>query len=588
MHQYRWLRALAKGFLRLILLVPVVAILLAVLVDRGPSGTPRLSLFPLALVALDPFAWTCLRNSLIFATISSFAALILGVGLGWIVARRRFWGRTALYGAVAALSAAAPAFLALGVLGLLGPPYGWPWPFSTGSQGASLESWRGLTLWVVWFWTSLPGGVALVMLTTVSSVERLSASWEDAARLAGAGPFRAWRDVSWPLVRPFAARAAALVFSLALVEPGAPLVLGLRRTIAFQIVDSATRPDPFPRLAIWAVMAGLIAWTGWILIRRWGGAGILSNRGNDSVKAGASRPIRRTSFFRAVGSSFLLGSWVILGWLPMLGLVRLATGDAWNSGPAVAGAIRGLPVLLRHLGEPPLPQFAFNSLLLGLEVVLVLMVLAWLVGTEAHSSSVRTGWMRWEQLLTLMPPLVQGVGVLSLSWLAGLAAGLSVDRESWRQIAIACEKFSQFTNVDRNPWILLIGSVGLALVGAVLKSGHRTFDLELSHSKAAFDAARLAGASKLRARALSIPRQRRRWLGLFILIWALGATNLSPALLFTPWTDGRTVTPGVLVLADGPGEARAQAAALALCVVAVNLAALAVARLTSALPRADS
>jgi len=573
------------------LLVPVVAILLAILVDRGPSGNGRLSLFPLALVALDPFAWTCVRNSVIFASVSSFAALILGVGLGWIVARRRFWGRTALYGAVAALSAAAPAFLALGVVGLLGSPRGWPWPFSrsdVGSQGASLESWRGLTLWVVWVWTGLPGVVALIMMATVSSVERLVASWEDAARLAGAGPFQAWRNVNWPLVRPLAARAAALVFSLALVEPGAPLILGLRRTIAFQIVDSATRPDPFPRLAIWAVMAGLIAWTGWILICRWGGPGIRSNRGNHLLKAGTSRPIRRASFFRAVGSTLLLGSWVILGWLPMLGLVRLAMGDAWNEHNSVAGAVRGLPVLLRHLGEPPLPQLAFNSLFLGLEVALVLMVLAWLVGTDAHSSSVRTGWMRWERSLTQMPPLVQGVGVLSLSWLTGLAAGLSVDGESWRRLAIACERLSQFTNVDRNPWILLIGSVGLALVGAVLKSGQRTFDLGPSHLNAAFDAARLAGASRSRARSLSIPRQRRRWLGLFILIWALAATNLSPALLFTPWTDGRTVAPGVLVLADGPGEARAQAAALAVCVVAVNLVALAIARLTSALPRADS
>jgi iron(III) transport system permease protein len=574
------------------LLVPVVAILLAVLVDRGPSGTTRLSLFPLALVALDPFASTCVRNSLIFATISSFAALILGVGVGWIVARRRFWGRTALYGAVAALSAAAPAFLALGFVGLFGPPYGWPWPFSTGgpgtSQGASLESWRGLPLWVVWFWASLPGGVALVMLTTVSSVERLVTSWEDAARLAGAGPFRAWRDVSWPLIRPIAARAAALVFSLALVEPGAPLILGLRRTIAFQIVDSATRPDPFPRLAIWAVLAGLIAWTGWIMIRRWGGSGILSIRGNDSViKAGTSSPIRRASFFRAVGSTFFLGSWVILGWFPMLGLVGLALGDARNNGASGVGApLPGLPVLLRHLSEPPSPQLAFNSLLLGLEVALVLMVLAWLVGTDAHSSSVRTGWMRWEQSLTLIPPLVQGVGVFSLSWLAGLAAGLPVDGESWRQLAIASERLSHLTNVDRNPWMLLIGSVGLALVGAVLQRGLNTVDLDGSRPNAAFDAARLAGASRSRARALSIPGRRGRWLGRFLLIWALAATNLSPALLFTPWTDGRNVAPGVLVLADGPGEARAQAAALALCIVAVNVAALAVGRLTSALPRA--
>jgi len=260
MKEYGWLRALGHSFLRLILIAPVVAVSMAILVDRGPSGNARLSLFPIALMALDPFVWTCFRNSLIFAGVSATSALILGVGLGWIVARRRFWGRAALHGGIAALAAVAPAFLALGLVGLLGPPYGWPWPFSpsgVGFHGASLESWRGLSLWVVWVWTSLPGGVALVVIATVSAVERLETSWEDAARLAGAGPFRAWRDVQWPLVRPSVARVTALVFSLALVEPGAPLILGLRRTIAYQIVDSATRPDPFPRIAIWAVIAGL-------------------------------------------------------------------------------------------------------------------------------------------------------------------------------------------------------------------------------------------------------------------------------------------------------------------------------------------
>ena len=50
--------------------------------------------------------------------------------------------------------------------------------------------------------------------------------------------------------------------------------------------------------------------------------------------------------------------------------------------------------------------------------------------------------------------------------------------------------------------------------------------------------------------------------------------------------DGRTVAPGILVLADGPEDARLQAAVLALGAMAVNLAALSVARLTSALPRA--
>ena len=54
----------------------------------------------------------------------------------------------------------------------------------------------------------------------------------------------------WPIVRPAAARAAGIIFLLAIVEPGAPLVLGLRRTLAFQIVD-ARRVRAHFRAAVW-------------------------------------------------------------------------------------------------------------------------------------------------------------------------------------------------------------------------------------------------------------------------------------------------------------------------------------------------
>ena len=70
-----------------------------------------------------------------------------------------------------------------------------------------------------------------------------------------------------------------------------------------------------------------------------------------------------------------------------------------------------------------------------------------------------------------------------------------------------------------------------------------------------------------------------------LLVWALAATNLTPALLFEPWTGGQSVAPTVVLLASGPGDIPAQAAALALCAIAANLAALVIAHATSAFPR---
>ena len=86
-------------------------------------------------------------------------------------------------------------------------------------------------------------------------------------------------------------------------------------------------------------------------------------------------------------------------------------------------------------------------------------------------------------------------------------------------------------------------------------------------------------------RRLGQPLPLARWLAGCFLVWSLAATNLVPALLFEPWIDGRTIAPAVVHLAAGPADARAQAAALALCAIAINLAALAVARVSSALPR---
>ena len=79
---YRWLRAATRGAVGLLTVLPALALLLAVLVDRGADGELRDLAFPLALFASDPFAWTCVRNSLIFAT-AAHRALADRSALGW-------------------------------------------------------------------------------------------------------------------------------------------------------------------------------------------------------------------------------------------------------------------------------------------------------------------------------------------------------------------------------------------------------------------------------------------------------------------------------------------------------------------------
>jgi ABC-type Fe3+ transport system permease subunit len=583
----RWMRSVTRGLLGSLTVVPVVALVLAVLLDRGPAGEVRGSFFPTALMALDPFVWTCARNSLIFAAVVTATALVAGVGLGWLMARLRFWGRTVPRAAAASSLAASPVILALGLVGIWGIPHSWPWPISArgaGDEGVSLEAWRGVPLWLFWIWSTLPGAVAMVMLSTAAAVERIEPAWEDASRLAGAGRFRTWRSLIWPLIRPAAARAVALIFPLALVEPGAPLILDLRRTLAFQIVEAARRPDPFPRIAVWAVMAGLMALAGRLLLLGWGGPPILG-RSAIGRSADRDRPLaRRSGMPMVISGTLALATAAVVGWLPVLGLFRLVLYRRPNPVASDDGAARSFAELIRPVFEPPMPLLAANSLFLGLEVAMGIVILARLVRPVPRARSSRAIASSLVRPLALMPPLLQGVGILALPWLAGLVSSSLRTIHRFEGLADRLADLARELNLERNPWILLVSVVGLTVGLRFLQSGQWTAESESDELRSGRDAALLAGVSPVRARAVASWRPAR-WIGRFVLATCFAATCLTPALLFTPWMDGRTIAPGIVILADGPDDARLQAAALALTALAANITALVAARLTSAWPR---
>ena len=491
-----------------------------------------------------------------------------------------------------ALIGAPPAFLALGILGLVGQPHAWPWPFVTEAMtgpGASLESWQGLPLWIAWVWTTVPGAAVVVALAALGPVERLERSWEDAARLTGASPGRIARSLSWPIVRPSALRAAALVFLFALVEPGAPLILGLRRTLAYQIVDLAGRPDPFPRLAVWAIMAGLFGLAGWAALRWRAGSPIIGHPESAAAMSRNSRYPRTASPLRAVASTLLMATWALAGWLPVAGLIRIAVSPIRSQGDSSQGPLGALLELVRRIGEPPVPQLAANSLVFGIEVACAIMVLAWIVGPDQNVRPGRATWWRVIRPIAHPPPLILAVGFVALPWLGGLASRL-LDDAGRPGPARVLEDLAAALDPYRNSWFAMICCVALTLAPRLFLSWRRAPGLGPlpKCSRSAYEAALVAGALRARAGWFSAPRRRGRWLGRFVLVWALAATNLTPALLFAPWTDGRTVAPGIVALAGGAGEEPAQAAALALLAVAVNVGALFLARLTSALPLSEA
>jgi ABC-type Fe3+ transport system permease subunit len=506
--------------LSLLLLAPGFSALL----DRGPDGSARLSVFPIALAIFDPFVRECARNSAVVAGLVAGLSMVLGVGLGHAAGPRRTWGRPPMVLLSRTPMAAGPLLIAPGVWLVMGGPGGWEWLSARSLLGWSAED---LARWSALVWVGLAWGAPMVALATESALRRVEPSWLEAARAAGASPARAWRDVVWPALRPEASRAAATVFTLALAEPAGPMVLGLRRTLAIQILGAASRLDQPTRAATVALIAILIALVARAAILRWGGPSILG------PGSGPSFPPTPAGRGRGMASLLALAAWSCFAAGPVAALlwrltdpVRGATAGQWSS------------LLVGWLAEPGVSDWAANALMVGgIAVGLDFLILPAIHGRGpmAGNGPARLIVRGFEAI----PPMALAVGAMALPWLIGAAADRAGGSVGHGLRALARE-----LSPARSPGFLLVAAVACGRLPTLVRAA----DLARDRSRPVLaDAALLMGASRRRARRAA----QNRWLGIvparpLILSMALASTSLAPALLLAPGSERRTLAPAVL------------------------------------------
>jgi hypothetical protein len=182
-----------------------------------------------------------------------------------------------------------------------------------------------------------------------------------------------------------------------------------------------------------------------------------------------------------------------------------------------------------------------------------------------------------------MPPLVQGVGVLATLVVGGQVLRALKALPGMTGPAARIAELAPELAVARNPWPILTVAVGLSVGTRLLQSWRRAAERRPDEWRSGLDAALLAGSTLGRARGVAALRPAR-WIGALGLAAALATVNLVPALLFSPWMDGRIVGPAMLVLADCRADTRLQATALAVLMIAGNLVGLCAARLAPAPP----
>src|SRR5205823_2004070 len=88
----RFLHLMGRGMrvvFGLLLMLPILALVPSTILDVGPGGSPRTSLFPWALVIWDPFLRVCTWNSLAMAAGVAAVSTILGLCAALIAMGRR-------------------------------------------------------------------------------------------------------------------------------------------------------------------------------------------------------------------------------------------------------------------------------------------------------------------------------------------------------------------------------------------------------------------------------------------------------------------------------------------------------------------
>jgi thiamine transport system permease protein len=217
------------AFVGLFFLWPVANILA---LGIAPGGS--LALGGVFAAWREPYVLDVMLFTIGLATVSTALTLLLGLPVAWVFARFDFPGRR-----VARALTVVPFVLPTVVVGsaflaLLGPRS----PLNAAAEailGPDVPQVRldgtaaAIVIAHVFY------NVAVVVRLVGGLWEHLDVRSEEAARVLGASPWRAFREVTWPLLRPAVISAASIVFLFTVTSFGVVLLLGGPRDTTLEV-----------------------------------------------------------------------------------------------------------------------------------------------------------------------------------------------------------------------------------------------------------------------------------------------------------------------------------------------------------------
>ena len=343
-------------------------------------------------------------NALYLAIVTTVLASVLAVPLAYLQARTAFFGKR-LFGATILVPMILPPFVgAIGLKQVLGP---------YGVLNAILAH-VGLSdpaSAVDWFRVYPLAGVIILQalhlypilyLNVVAGLANVDPSLEDAARSIGAGPWRVFGRVTFPLILPAYFAGAVIVFIWAMTDLGTPLMFNFREVTAVQIFDRVSEPSSPEANAMVVLLLAAVA------LLYWAARAAMGGRAHEmmSVATRAAVPKRLGGGGTAL-AWLLCGGVTLLALVPHIAVILFSLKTEWQGTVLPAGlTLAHHQAALAHRWTMP---SIWNSVIYSLGAVAINLVLGvWIGYTLVRKKFLGRGVL---DALVMLPLAVPGLAL---------------------------------------------------------------------------------------------------------------------------------------------------------------------------------
>src|SRR5262245_1439902 len=315
-----------------------------------------------SFIFADPDFWQAFLNSIVIATTMVVISVPLGALLAFVMERTDLPGKRWIEPLLLVPSFVSPMVLAFGYVVAAGP---------VGFYTVWATEWFGGAPWGIYSLAAIGIIAGLTHVPNVyvyasAALKSLGSDVEEAARVAGAAPFKVALTVSLPLIQPALLFSAVLVFFLGFELFGLPLVLGdpeghlVLSTYLYKLTNKLGTPS-YHLMAAVAICIVAVTFP-LVLLQRY----LLQNaRKYATIKGKAGRmrelPLRAWKWFAAV----LIALWLFVGVIvPLSGIALRAFVSNWGYGAKLSEVLT-LEHFVSVWDEPTQLRAIWNTILIG-------------------------------------------------------------------------------------------------------------------------------------------------------------------------------------------------------------------------------